>query len=50
MVLDYYAGLAGTFAFERAAPGCMGPAVVRREPVGVAAGIIPWNVPLYIWR
>ena len=26
----------------------MGPALVRKEPVGVAAGIIPWNVPLFI--
>ena len=26
----------------------MGPVIVRREPVGVAAGIIPWNVPLFI--
>src|SRR6202012_3869853 len=29
-------------------PGFPGPAVVRKEGVGVAAGIIPWNVPLFI--
>jgi betaine-aldehyde dehydrogenase len=48
MVLDYYAGLAGTFPFEEVRPGMLGPALVRREPVGVVAGIVPWNVPLFI--
>ncbi len=26
----------------------LGPVLVRKEPVGVAAGIIPWNVPLFV--
>ena len=26
----------------------MGPALVRKEPVGVVGGIVPWNVPLFI--
>ncbi len=47
MVADYYAGLAETFAFEELRQGIMGPALVRREPVGVAAAIVPWNVPLF---
>lgn len=47
MVVDYYAGLAGRFAFEELRAGVMGPALVRREPVGVAAAIVPWNVPLF---
>jgi betaine-aldehyde dehydrogenase len=47
MVLDYYASLAGTFAFEEMRNGIMGPALIRREPVGVAAAIVPWNVPLF---
>ena len=47
MVFDYYAGLAGTFAFEEVRNGVMGPALIRREPVGVAAAIVPWNVPLF---
>lgn len=47
MVLDYYAGLAQTFAFEEVRNGVMGPALIRREPVGVAAAIVPWNVPLF---
>ncbi|HEX8803161.1 MAG TPA: aldehyde dehydrogenase [Acidimicrobiales bacterium] len=48
MVFDGWAELARTFPFEEYRPGAMGPTLVRREPVGVAAGIIPWNVPLFI--
>ncbi len=48
MVLEYFVNLTRTFAFEEVRPGFMGPALVRREPVGVCAGIIPWNVPLFI--
>ena len=47
MVLDYYAGLADTYNFEEVRNGIMGPALVRREPIGVAAAIVPWNVPLF---
>ena len=36
------------YAFEEVRAGFLGPAVVRKEPVGVVAGIIPWNVPLFI--
>jgi betaine-aldehyde dehydrogenase len=48
MVLDYYAGLTATYPFEEVRPGMLGPALVRKEGVGVCAGIIPWNVPLFI--
>jgi betaine-aldehyde dehydrogenase len=48
MVLDTYAELARAYPFEEVRSGMLGPVVVRREPVGVAAGIIPWNVPLFI--
>jgi len=47
-VFDYYTGLTREFAFEEIREGMLGPTLVRREPVGVAAGIIPWNVPLFI--
>ncbi|MCB1249564.1 MAG: aldehyde dehydrogenase [Acidimicrobiales bacterium] len=47
-VLDTYTQLARDFAFEEVRAGMLGPTVVRREPVGVAAAIIPWNVPLFI--
>ena len=48
MVFDGWAELARGFPFEELRPGALGPVLVRKEPVGVAAGIIPWNVPLFI--
>jgi len=47
MVLDYYAGLAQSYHFEELRQGVMGPALIRREPLGVAGAIVPWNVPLF---
>ena len=47
-VLDFFTGLARDFEFEQTRQGMLGPTLVRKEPVGVAAGIIPWNVPLFI--
>lgn len=49
LVLDVYARIAGDFAFVDERAGAFGARVrVRRAPVGVCAGIIPWNVPLFI--
>jgi betaine-aldehyde dehydrogenase len=48
MVLDFYTGLVRDYAFEEERQGLMGPALVRKEPVGVAAAIVPWNVPLFV--
>ncbi|MGH9113885.1 MAG: aldehyde dehydrogenase [Acidimicrobiales bacterium] len=48
MVLDGWAELAQTFPFEEIRAGAFGPVLVRKEPVGVSAGIIPWNVPLFV--
>ncbi|MFI5952707.1 aldehyde dehydrogenase [Cryptosporangium sp. NPDC051539] len=48
MALDFYAGLTRETAWEETRPGLLGPTVVRRAPVGVAAAIVPWNVPLYV--
>ena len=49
LVLDFYTDLARGYRFEEERPGLIGtPALVRREPVGVAACIIPWNVPLFV--
>ncbi|MFN2538053.1 MAG: aldehyde dehydrogenase [Mycobacteriales bacterium] len=44
LLLRYYAGI--DVLFEERRPGAMGPIVVRREPVGVAGLIIPWNAPI----
>ncbi len=47
-ILDYFTGLTREFEFEQMRHGMLGPVLVRKEPVGVAAGIIPWNVPLFV--
>src|SRR3954469_13022580 len=47
-VLATYDGLASTFPWEETRTGMFGETRVRREPVGVVAAIIPWNVPLFI--
>ncbi|GAA1958711.1 aldehyde dehydrogenase [Nocardioides panacihumi] len=41
------ASVARGFAFEERRDGLRGPVVVRREPVGVVAAVIPWNVPAF---
>lgn len=49
MIFNYYAGLAGTFAFDEVRAGVLNPQVlVTKEPVGVVGAIAPWNVPLFI--
>jgi betaine-aldehyde dehydrogenase len=47
-VLGVYSGLADSFPWEETRTGMFGTSKVRREPVGVVAAIIPWNVPLFI--
>lgn len=49
MVLDLYARLAAEHPWQNERAGALGGRVrVRRAPVGVCAGIIPWNVPIFI--
>ena len=49
MVLNSFAQHTLNFPFEERRDGALGgQIIVRREPVGVCAGIIPWNVPLFI--
>jgi betaine-aldehyde dehydrogenase len=49
MVLDTYVRLAATYQWVETRDGMLGNKVrVRRAPVGVVAGITPWNVPLFI--
>ncbi|WP_053572162.1 aldehyde dehydrogenase [Caballeronia cordobensis] len=47
-MLDYYADLASTFAFEENRPTRNGAASIIRQPVGVAALIAPWSAQLPI--
>jgi acyl-CoA reductase-like NAD-dependent aldehyde dehydrogenase len=54
--LRYFADLARSYAFERSGPLLRVPTlasgIVRREPVGVCAAIVPWNFPLLLamWK
>jgi acyl-CoA reductase-like NAD-dependent aldehyde dehydrogenase len=54
--LRYFAGQARSYAFERSGPLLKVPTLatglVRREPVGVCAAIVPWNFPLLLamWK
>jgi acyl-CoA reductase-like NAD-dependent aldehyde dehydrogenase len=54
--LQYFADLARTYEFERSGPVVTYPTaaagLVRREPLGVVAGIVPWNFPLLlaVWK
>ncbi|MFE0145895.1 aldehyde dehydrogenase [Nonomuraea sp. NPDC059007] len=47
-MLQFYAEYGKTFEQEEERPGLFGPTTVRREPVGVVAAIVPWNVPQFV--
>ncbi|WP_326643918.1 aldehyde dehydrogenase [Streptosporangium sp. NBC_01755] len=47
-MLQYYAELGKTFPVEEERAGTFGPVTVRREPVGVVAAVVPWNVPQFV--
>lgn len=53
--MQYLAEQAATYEFETAGPE-IGPVpaegLVRREPLGVVAAIVPWNIPLLVivWK
>jgi len=49
MLLDAFADIASRFPWEEKRAGVFGSDVlVRREPCGVVAAIVPWNLPLYL--
>ncbi|MFI9587413.1 aldehyde dehydrogenase [Streptomyces sp. NPDC052236] len=47
MVWDAAITVARDFPFEGRRSGVLGPILVRREPVGVVAAVVPWNVPQF---
>lgn len=47
MVWDSALKIAADFPYEERRAGALGPLLVRREPVGVVAGVVPWNVPQF---
>src|ERR1700746_2746964 len=54
--LKYFASLARSYAFETTGPLIDVPGLatglIRKEPIGVCAGIVPWNFPLLlaVWK
>jgi len=47
-MLNYYADLAAQGEAAEQRQGLAAPYLVRREPVGVVAAIVPWNGPLFL--
>ncbi|MGB8946816.1 MAG: aldehyde dehydrogenase [Streptomyces sp.] len=47
MVWDSALTVAKNFTYEEARDGALGRILVRREPVGVVAAVVPWNVPQF---
>ena len=49
MMLNTFIGIAQSFPWEETRTGMLGTdVIVRHEPVGVVAGIVPWNVPQFV--
>ncbi|SDN19891.1 aldehyde dehydrogenase [Streptomyces wuyuanensis] len=48
MVWDAAVTVARDFTYEERRGGVLGPLLVRREPVGVVAAVVPWNVPQFV--
>ncbi|MCQ4082128.1 aldehyde dehydrogenase [Streptomyces sp. RB6PN25] len=48
MVWDAAITVTRDFRYEEQRTGVLGPLLVRREPVGVVAAVVPWNVPQFV--
>ncbi len=49
MMLNTFVGIAQAFPWEETRVGILGTdVIVRHEPVGVVAAIVPWNVPQFV--
>ncbi len=49
MMLNTFIGIATAEPWEESRTGMLGTdVIVRREPVGVVAAIVPWNVPQFV--
>ncbi|MFJ9723243.1 aldehyde dehydrogenase [Streptomyces sp. NPDC101209] len=48
MVWDAAITVARGFTYEERRDGVLGKILVRREPVGVVAAVVPWNVPQFV--
>jgi acyl-CoA reductase-like NAD-dependent aldehyde dehydrogenase len=49
ILLNAFADVAGSFEWEQQRPGHFGSDIlVRKEPLGVVAAIVPWNMPQFL--
>jgi betaine-aldehyde dehydrogenase len=48
MMLNTFLAIAKDFEWEEARTGAFGDVIVRHEPVGVVAAVVPWNVPQFV--
>lgn len=48
MVWDAAITVAKDFTYEERRDGVLGKILVRREPAGVVAAVIPWNTPQFV--
>ena len=49
MMMNAFCELAATYPWEETRPGFFGSDLhIRREPVGVVAAIVPWNMPQFL--
>jgi betaine-aldehyde dehydrogenase len=45
LLINSFVDIANEFPWEQGRSGILGETIVRREPVGVVAAIVPWNTP-----
>jgi acyl-CoA reductase-like NAD-dependent aldehyde dehydrogenase len=48
MIWDSAINIARGYTYEETRDGALGKIIVRREPVGVVAAVVPWNVPQFV--
>lgn len=49
MMMSAFCDLAEGFRWQETRPGCYGSDIrIRREPVGVVAAVVPWNMPQFL--
>ena len=48
MIWDSAIATAREYPFEEHRDGVLNPLLIRREPVGVVAAVVPWNVPQFV--
>src|SRR5882757_4959058 len=49
MMLSAFCGMAGNYEWQQDRPGLYGKDIrIRKQPVGVVAAVVPWNMPQFL--